>query len=149
MTRPTTRLGVLLLAASTLAACGGGTKFADQPRPAAPVAVSVYVNDQSVSVSPATITPGVVTITITNQSSDAAALEVTPAGGSTATTSTGPISPQATDQLTVYLKRGQYSVGIAPAAATQAATAEPSGIRSGLLSVQGERPNSNSQVLEP
>lgn len=149
MTRPTTTLGVLLLAASTLAACGGSTKFADQPRPAAPVDVSVYVNDQSVSVSPATITPGMVTVTITNQSSNAAALNLAPAGGSTATTSTGPISPQATDQVTVYLKRGQYSVGVAPANSAQATTAAPAGITSGLLTVQGTRPNSNSQVLEP
>lgn len=149
MTRPTTTLGVLLLTASTLAACGGGTKFADQPRPAVPVEVSVYVNDQSVSVSPATITPGTVTLTITNQSSDAAAVNVAPAGGSTATTTTGPISPQGTDQVTVYLKHGEYSVGIAPANASQAATAAPAGITAGLLTVQGKRPNSNGQVLEP
>ena len=149
MTRPTITLGVLLLVTTTLAACGGGSKFADQARPAAPIDVSIYVNDQSVSVSPATVTPGTVTFTITNQSSNAEALDVTPAGGSTATTSTGPISPQATDQVSVDLRAGQYSVGIAPANAAQAATAAPAGITSGLQTVQGHRANSNGQVLQP
>lgn len=149
MTRATTSLGVLLVAASALAGCGGGTTFANLPRPAVPVNVSVYVNDQSVSVSPSTVSPGTVTFTITNQSSNAQALDVTPSGGTTATTSTGPISPQGTDQVTVSLRRGQYSVGIAPANAAQAATASPAGITSGLLTVEGRRPNSNNQVLQP
>jgi len=147
--RPTTTLSVLLVAASTLAACGGATKFADQPRPAAPLDVSVYVNDQSVSVSPSTVTPGAVTFTITNQSSNAEALDVTPSGGSNATTSTGPISPQGTAQVTVGLRAGRYSVGIAPANAAQAATASPAGITSGQLTVAGHRSNSNDQVLQP
>jgi len=143
--RPTTTLSVLLVAASTLAACGGATKFADQPRPAAPL----DVNDQSVSVSPSTVTPGAVTFTITNQSSNAEALDVTPSGGSNATTSTGPISPQGTAQVTVGLRAGRYSVGIAPANAAQAATASPAGITSGQLTVAGHRSNSNDQVLQP
>lgn len=139
----------LLLAAVALTACGGGTHFANQARPTVPVSVSVYVNDQRVSVSPSTISPGFVTLTITNQASNSASVNVMPAGGSSPITSTGPISPQANDQVTVNLHPGQYSVGIAPANSTQAAAATPSGIMSGLLKVQGKRQTSNNQLLQP
>lgn len=140
---------ILLLAAVTLTGCGGSTHFADQTRPAIPVQVSVYINDQRVSVSPNSISPGTVTLTITNQSSSAQALEVVPAGGSNAVTTTGPISPQANDQVTVGVSDGQYSVEIAPANSTQAAVATPSGIIAGQLTVQGQRQNSNAQLLQP
>jgi hypothetical protein len=110
----------------------------------------VYINDQRVSVSPPTIGAGPVAITITNQSSSAQAVEVAPAGGSNALTTTGPISPQANDQVTVNLSTGQYTIGIAPNNSTQAAAAAtPTGIASGSLTVQGKRPNSNSQLLQP
>lgn len=149
MTGHRTTVGLLLASAMTLTACGGGAHFADQTRPAAPVNVSVYINDQRVSVSPSTVTPGSVAITITNQSSSAQSVQVVPAGGSNATTTTGPISPQADDQVTVSLGDGQYSVGIAPTSSTQAAAATPTGIMSGLLTVQGQRQSSNNQVLQP
>ena len=81
MTRPTTTLGVLFIAAVTVTACGGGSHFADRERPAPPVNVSVYINDQRVSVSPPQVTPGAITITIANQSSGAESLDVSKAGG--------------------------------------------------------------------
>lgn len=148
MTRYRTTVGLLLLTAMTLTACGGGAHFADQVRPAAPVNVSVYINDQRISVSPSTVAPGSVAFTITNQSSNAQSVEVVSPGGSNPTT-TGPISPQADDQVTVDLGDGQYSVEIAPSNSTQAAAATPTGIMSALLTVQGKRQNSNSQVLQP
>lgn len=149
MTGRTTSIGVLVLGAVAAGGCGGGSHFVDHSRPAVPVNVSVYVNDQRVSVSPQTITPGPVTITITNQSSSAEPLEVAPAGGSGAATTTGPISPQANAQVTVDLRAGQYTIGVAPTSSTQAAAATPTGIMSGLLTVSGQRGTSNNQVLQP
>lgn len=149
MTGRRTTLGALLLGALALAGCGGGTHFIDGPRQPVPINVSVYVDDQRVSVSPDSVTVGPVTITITNQASSAQAIEVAPAGGSSAVTTTGPISPQATDQVTVNLSRGDYTVGIAPNNSTQAAAATPSGINPGALTVQGRRANSNNQLLQP
>lgn len=147
--QPRIRFGVLLLATTTLAACGGGTHFANQTRPALPVNVSIYVNDQRVSVSPDSVTAGAVTLTIANQANSAEALEVTPAGGNAITT-TAPINPQGTDRVTLDLNSpGQYTVGIAPTSSTEAAAATPSGILPGLLKVQGQRSNSNSQLLQP
>ncbi len=148
--RPRMKLGLLLLGASGLAACGGGAHFADKARPALPLNVSVYVSPQRVSVSPDTVTPGAVTFTIANQAASAEAVEVTSAGGSSAITTTAPINPQGTDQVTVDLNSpGQYSVAIAPSSSTEAAAASPSGIMPGLLQVQGQRGNSNNQLLEP
>lgn len=149
MTTGRTTLGALLLAGLALAGCGGGTHFANNTRPASPVNVSVYVNDKRVSVSPDSITAGPVTITITNQSSSAQAIEVASAGGSSAISSTGPISPQATDQVTVSLSSGNYTVGIAPNNTTEAAAASPSGVTPASLAVRGQRPNSNNQLLQP
>ncbi len=149
MTRPRTRWATLLVAALPLTACGGGAHFADRARPAAPVNVSIYINDQKVSVSPTTVTPGAVALTITNQSSAAQSVKILPAGRSGAVTTTGPISPQANDQVTVNLSSGQYSVGISPNNSTEAAAATPTGIAAGLLTVAGQRSNSNGQLLQP
>jgi hypothetical protein len=146
---PRTRLATLTIAAVALAACGGGSHFADRPRPALPVNVSVYVNDQRVSVSPPNVTPGAVAFTITNQSSSAQSVEVLPAGGSSALTTTGPISPQANDQVTVRLPAGQYSIGISGGNSTEATAATPTGIAAGTLIVAGHRSNSNGQLLQP
>jgi hypothetical protein len=139
---------MLLIAAVVLTGCGGGSHFASHPRPVTPLNISVYINDQRISVSPSSVTPGPVAITITNQSSSAQSIEVAPAGGSAITT-TGPISPQANDQVTVDVSNGQYTVGIAPNNSTQAASATPTGIVPGTLTVQGKRPNSNNQLLTP
>ena len=138
-----------VLGTLVLAGCGGGTHFANTGRPASQLNVSVYVNDQRISVSPGSVTVGLVTITITNQSSNARAIQISPAGGSSAVTSTGPISPQATDQVTVNLSSGNYTVGTAPGSSTLAAAATPTGVAPGLLRVQGQRGNSNSHLLQP
>ena len=140
---------MVVLGMTALAGCGGGAHFANDPRPASPVNVSVYVNDQRISVSPGSVTVGAVTITIANQSSSAQAIEVAPAGGSSPITTTGPISPQATDQVTVSLRSGDYTIGVSPNNSTQAAAAAPTGVATGSLTVEGRRPNSNSQLLQP
>jgi hypothetical protein len=107
--------------------------------------VSVYINSQRVSLSPHSVTPGPVAITITNQASTAESLQVVPAGGSTTSplAETGPISPQGTNQLTVNLNTGSYTVTTAPRSSTEAAAVTPTGIVPSLLQVQGQRPVTN------
>jgi hypothetical protein len=145
-----TTLGTLTLTAVAAAGCGGGAHFANQPRPPAPVNMSVYINDRRVSVSPGSVGAGPVLFIITNQASSAESLTVTSPGGSQALADTGPISPQATAQLTVNLSNpGQYTVGIAPNSSTEAAAATPTGIHPALISVGNPRPSSNSQVAQP
>jgi hypothetical protein len=146
-----TTLGMLgLMASLGVSACGGSKHFANLPRPPAPVNLTVYVNDQRVSVSPSSVGAGPVVFIITNQASNAESLVVTSAGSSSSLADTGPISPQGTAQLTVDLKNpGQYTVGIAPNNSTEAAAATPTGIQSAVVRVGSQRPSSSNQVGQP
>lgn len=141
-----------MVAAATVAGCGGGSHFANQPRPSAPVNLTVYINDQRVSVSPRNVGAGPVQLIVTNQSSNAESLSVTPAGSTSgqALAQSGPISPQATAQVTVNLSpAGDYTVGIAPSGSTQAASATPTGIQPAVVHVGKARAGSSSQLLQP
>jgi hypothetical protein len=146
-----TKLGTLALTASlAVSACGAAKHFANDPRPAAPVNLTVYVNDHRVSVSPSSVGAGLVVFIITNQASNAESLTVAASGSSQAVADTGPISPQGTAQLTVELKQpGDYTVGIAPNSSTDAAAASPTGIQPALIHVGSPRQNSNGQVGQP
>lgn len=137
----TTALVTLPLVGLALAACGGTTHFRFNPKTTIPVNVSVYVNSRRVAISPNSVTPGPVSITITNQAATAESLRVVPGGGSGASplADTGPISPQGTDQLTVKLGAGNYTVTTSPDNATDAGAATPTGILPALLQVQGHR----------
>lgn len=148
----TTTFGMLVFAAAAVAGCGSGTHFADQPRPPAPVNMTVYVNDQRVSVSPGSVGAGPILFIITNQASNAESLAVSSSGGSTQPLAdTGPISPQGTAQLSVDLKSpGEYTVGVAPSGgATEAAAATPTGIQPALIHIGSPRASSNNQVGQP
>jgi hypothetical protein len=144
---------MLAAAASvTVSACGSSTHFANLPRPAVPVNLTVYINDQRVSVSPSFVGAGPVVFIITNQASNAESLSVTAAGGSGSQSlaDTGPISPQGTAQLTVNLRQqGLYTVGIAPNSSTEAAAATPTGIQPALIHVGRPRANSSNELNQP
>jgi hypothetical protein len=148
-----TRVGLLALAATvTVSACGSSKHFANLPRPAAPVNLTVYINDQRVSVSPSSVGAGPVVFIITNQASNAESLDVSSSGGSggQSLADTGPISPQGTAQLTVNLKSpGDYTVRISPSSSTEAAAATPTGIQPALIKVGSPRPSSNNEVAQP
>lgn len=141
--------GMLAVAAATVAGCGGGSHFANQSRPPAPVNLTVYINDMRVSVSPSSVGAGPVQLIVTNQASNAESLQVQQAGGSSVA-DTGPISPQGTAQVTVDLSPpGDYTVGIAPSSSTQAAAATPTGIQPAVVHVGTARAGSSSQLLQP
>ena len=90
--------GMFVLAAATIAGCGGGSHFANQTRPPAPVNVTVYINDQRVSVSPSSVGAGPVQLIVTNQATTAESLTMARAGDSSSQplADTGPISPDST-----------------------------------------------------
>jgi hypothetical protein len=143
---------MLGLAAAIVTGCGGGTHFANRARPPAPVNLTVYINDQRVSVSPTTVGAGPVLFIITNQSGNAQSLAVTSSGGSASQplADTGPISPQATAQLPVNLNTpGEYTVGIAANNSTEAAASTPTGIQPALIHVGSPRSNSNNELQQP
>lgn len=146
-----TKLGLVASVAAVVAGCGGGAHFANLPRPPSPVNLSVYIDDQRVSISPGSVGAGPVQLIITNQASSAESLTVLPAGAFTAQplADTGPISPQATAQVTVNLSSGDYSVATSPTGTTEAAAAMPSPIQPATLQVGAPRPSASNQLLQP
>lgn len=143
---------MLALTVAVVAGCGsGGGHFANLPRPPSPVNVTVYINDQRVSISPTSVGAGPVVFLVTNQASQAESVNILPAGVSAgqALAQTGPISPQATDQITVNLGRGDYSVATGPTGATEATRATPGGITPAPLHIGKQRPSGSNQLLNP
>jgi hypothetical protein len=142
---------LLGLAAVAIAGCGGsGGHYANLPRPPSPVNVTVYINDQRVSVSPTAVGAGPVDFIVTNQASQAESMQILQAGASAAApVSTGPISPQATAQIKVDLGKGSYTVGIGPQGQTEAAQATGSGIQPAVLRIGHQRPSASNQLMSP
>jgi hypothetical protein len=134
-----------------LAGCGGGATFANKPRPPVPVNVTVYINDQRVSVSPSAVGAGPVVFIVTNQASQAESMQILQGGASAAApvTSTGPISPQATAQIKVSLLKGRYTVGIGPNGQTEASRATHAGIQPAVLRIGHQRPSASNQLMSP
>jgi hypothetical protein len=141
-----------LVACAVLAGCGGGATFANKPRPATPVNITVYLNDSRVSVSPNSVGAGPVVFIVTNQASTSESLAVQSAGGSTAQplADTGPISPQATAQVTVnFSAPGDYTISAGKGGATDASIATQTGIQSATLHIGAPRPSGSNALLQP
>ncbi len=144
---------MLALAAVIAGGCGsGGPHFVNDPRPPSPVNVTVYINDQRVSISPTSLGAGPVVFIVTNQASQAVSMKILPAGTAAAQSvaSTGPISPQATAQITVDLNaHTTYRVSTSAMASTQAAAATATPIQPALLHIGKQRPSASNQLLSP
>jgi hypothetical protein len=134
-----------MLAACALAvtACGSTSSGATTPRPPAPVNLTVFIDDSSVSVSPSSVGAGPVTFIITNQANQAESLSVLPSDGK-ALANTGPINPQATAQVTVdFSSKGAYSLS------TSDGDGGGSSIKAASIQIGAPRASSDSQVLQP
>ena len=143
---------MLLLASAALAGCGGGGgHFANRPRPPSPVNLTVYINDQRVSISPTSLGAGPVDFVVTNQASHSESMMIRRAGDSTAPplADTGPISPQSTAQVTVDFSQGNYLVATSGGTSTEAAAAVPSGIQPAQLHIGRPRASASGQLLSP
>jgi hypothetical protein len=146
-----TTIGMLAVSALAVSACGGTSKGATTPRPAAPVNLTVYIDNSRVSLSPSGVGAGPVAFIITNQASQAESIAILPASGSAGHSAgqplanTGPINPQATAQVTVdFGSPGTYAVST-----SDGSDGARSSIRAALLHVGKPRPNSNNQLLQP
>ncbi len=93
------------LAAVALSACGS-EDFANDPRPAAPVALTARIGNNGVAISPGEIGGGVAAITISNQTADPAQLVIEgPSDRSSAE-----VVPGGTGSMKVNLAEGDYAV---------------------------------------
>ncbi len=146
----TATIGIVAVSAFVVAGCGGGAHFANKPRPATPVDLTVYINDARVSVSPSSVGAGPVIFIITNQSSTTQTVSFQPAGGGSALASSSPINPMATAEVTVDFDPGDYSVTTAaPTVGTDAAQATAPTISPATLHIGPPRPNGNGVLLQP
>ena len=141
-----TTTAMLACAALALSACGSSATGATTPRPPAPVNLTVYIDDSSVSVSPSSVGAGAVEFIITNQASQAESLAILRSGASAGQplAETEPINPQATALVTVnFSSPGRYSL------ATAGGGGSGSGIRAASLRIGHQRANSDNQLLQP
>jgi hypothetical protein len=143
-------VGILGITALAISACGSaGGKSPTEGRPAAPVNLTVYVNDSKVSVSPSTTGAGPVVFIVTNQASHSESLAITKPGQNHPIASTAPINPQGTTQVSVDFKPGTYTIATAAHGTTDASLATPSSIRATSIHIGRERPSSSNDVLQP
>jgi hypothetical protein len=143
------RRTIAMLAGTALvvSACGSTAPAIVNPRPAAPVNLTVFIDNSRVSVSPSTVGAGPVEFIITNQASQTESLAVLPAGTSAGQSlaNTGPINPQGTAQVTVdFSHAGRYAVATGGGGAGSG-----SGIRAAVIHVGHQRSSSDNQLLQP
>ena len=133
--------------ALVVSACGSTAPAIVNPRPAAPVNLTVFIDSTRVSVSPANVGAGPVEFIITNQAAQTESLAVLPAGASAGQplANTGPINPQGTAQVTVNFSRpGSYSVATGNAGGVSRST-----IQAAIIHVGHQRASSDNELLQP
>lgn len=146
-----TTFGMFAASALLLCACGtgGGGGYPNKPRPAVPVNLTVYINDQKVSVSPNAVGAGPVVFIVTNAARRTVSLTVRSPDGTQKLADTGPINPESTAEVTVDFEHpGDYPVNTG-SAGSQAQQAAQSSVRGATLHVGKSRPNSSNTVLLP
>jgi len=130
-------LGVALAGAGC-----GGDEVANEPRPAAPVTLSVVIAPQRVSASPSRLGAGLVELLVSNQSAASQRLglrsERLAPGGTRLAQSTGPIPPQGAATLQVELDQGTYVLSGAT-----------SRIEPARIVVGPPRPSARDRLLQP
>jgi hypothetical protein len=132
-------LAVAIAALSTAAGCGN-EDFANNPRPPVPIGLTGVIQEDKVTVSPANVGAGQVTITISNQTPGPKS--ITLEGGGT-TETVGPVGPLGTAEITRTLRPGSYEVRAGSERAVRKAIAPAT------LDIGKERPNSSGDLLLP
>jgi hypothetical protein len=144
-----TWIGTLAVSALTVCGCGGGTTFANKPRPPAPVNLTVYVNNARVSASPTSVGAGPVVFIVTNSADQTESITILSQDGGRLGT-TGPINPESTAQVTVdFRDPGVYTVAAGTSGSTQASQHQGSSIQAATIHIGNKRPSASDQLLQP
>ena len=134
--------GGIALALATVAGCGGGSDYANNPRPPAPINVTAAITNSRVSVSPQRFGAGPIVLIISNQSSSAqeVTFETNELGGSQPGRkfSTTPINPRGTATLKVDVRQGDWKLGT-----------RDGGVRAAAVSVGRQRKSAQNDLLQP
>jgi hypothetical protein len=129
----------LAVAAVTVAGCGGGSDYKNEPRPPAPIVVTASISKNAVSVSPTKFGAGPVTLIVTNQTGASQQLTVEISNGQAGFKGrTGPINPRDTSELKGNLGQGTYSVHV-----------DGASIRAAHLVVGKQRASAQNDLLQP
>jgi hypothetical protein len=127
--------------ATAVGGCGGGSDYANDPRPPTPINVTAAITGDKVTVSPGDIGAGPVVIIIANETQQAhrVTVETDELGASSGgiKQQTGPINPQGTGTLKLDMKTGRYTVTV------------DGGISGARLKVGKDRPSSQDTLLQP
>jgi hypothetical protein len=147
-----TIIWIVGICALAVAGCGGSGSFANDPRPPSPVNLTVYIGNARVSLSPQSVGAGPVDFIVTNQADTSESLAIVHKGRTStanALADTGPINPQATAQVMVNFRPGDYTISTSTAGGTEAhrATAKP--VRGASLHIGPPRASASSQLLQP
>lgn len=132
-------MAIALAALPALAACGD-EDFANNPRPPAPVGLTGVIQDEKLTLSPAKVGAGQVTITISNQTGGPKTITLE---GESTTETVGPVGSLDTADLTRTLEPGSYEVRAGSARAVRKE------ITPATLSIGKERTSSSGELLLP
>ena len=133
----------VLVLSGLFAGCGGGgDDYANNPRPPVPINVTAAITDEGITVSPKQFGAGPVVFIIANQT-DAAqkvTLETDELAGSQPgiRQTTSPINPDGTATLKVDMREGLYAVKV-----------ESGAIDAAEVTVEGQRPSAQNELLQP
>ena len=132
----------VLLLATLVASCGGGTSYKNKLRPPAPINITASVSNAGIAVSPTTFGAGPIILIVTNQTgaSQAITFESNELGAARpgVTQTTEPINPRGTGQLKVNVTEGSYRV--------RAANAD---ISPAQINVGPQRQSAQNELLQP
>lgn len=132
-------LATFAIAALLVAGCGEDD-FENNPRPPVPIGLSGVIQSDKVTISPASVGAGEVTITISNQTDAPKTITLE---GDSITEEVGPVRPAGTGEITRTLEPGSYEVR---AGSRRAMRRE---IEPAILDIGEERESSSSDLLLP
>jgi len=127
-------------AALGAAGCGSSTSYKNDPRPPSPIVVSASIGKSGVSVSPAKIGAGPISLLVVNQTdtSQRVTLERTEVDKTAFQQQTSPINPHGTASLKADLDEGTYTVKV-----------DGGAIKAAKVEVGAARPSAQNDLLQP
>jgi hypothetical protein len=118
------------------AGCGSDDEARSEQRPPVPINISVNVDEQGITASPARFGAGPITLLVANQSGAAQTLTI---DGPRLRRSAGPINPKDTATVRLRVEPGEHTVS----------AEESAGLREARLVVGPERPSGQNDLLLP
>jgi hypothetical protein len=133
--------GALALA-GTATGCGGDSKFANHPRPPAPITVTAAIDKGRIRADPTHFGAGPITVIVSNQSGSPQEItfETNEVGGTQGgiRKSAGPVNDKDTATLQADPREGTYRLSVKSRA-----------IKPAAITVGKPRPSAQDQLLQP